>query len=423
MSVVLLGLSHKTAPIELRELFVIAEQRLPDALATLVSHEPLNGGLIISTCNRVEVIASTQRPTGDAVSALNSFLRDFHGFKPEDIDRHTYIHSELDAVRHIFRVTASLDSMVVGEPQITGQVKDAFQKAQQAGTVGSELSRVMSRAFAVAKRVRNETAIGQNAVSISYVAVELARKVFDRLDGSTVMLVGAGEMSELAARHLRNVGASRLLVANRTLENANRLASEMGGEALPFTDFEKRLHEADILICSTEASHYLIGSDNVRHALSARRNRPILFIDISVPRNIDPAISNLDNVFLFDIDDLENVVGFNRTEREREALRAEAIIDSEVKRFADSIAEGDVNKIISAFRREVALMVELELDRSRKRLGPLTNDQEEAVRTLVDAIVSKLTLPVIKQLRESDEGYSRYIEEWRELYNRSNKDR
>src|SRR5678815_3585307 len=231
MSVVLLGLSHKTAPIELRELFVIAEQRLPDALATLISHEPLNGGLIISTCNRVEVIASTQRPTDDAVSALNRFVREFHGFRSEDIDRHTYVHSELDAVRHIFRVTASLDSMVVGEPQITGQVKDAFQKAQQAGTVGNELNRVMSRAFAVAKRVRNETAIGQNAVSISYVAVELARKVFDRLDGSTVMLVGAGEMSELAARHLRNVGASRVLVANRTLENANRLASEMGGEA------------------------------------------------------------------------------------------------------------------------------------------------------------------------------------------------
>jgi len=423
MSVVLLGLSHKTAPIELRELFAIAEQRLADALTTLVSHEPLNGGLIISTCNRVEVIASTQRPTHDAVSALNRFVREFHGFRSEDIDRHTYVHSELDAVRHIFRVTASLDSMVVGEPQITGQVKDAFQKAQQAGTVGSELSRVMSRAFAVAKRVRNETAIGQSAVSISYVAVELARKVFDRLDGSTVMLVGAGEMSELAARHLRNVGASRVLVANRTLENANRLASEMGGEALPFTDFEKRLHEADIVICSTEASHYLIGSDNVRHALSARRNRPILFIDISVPRNIDPSISGLDNVFLFDIDDLENVVSFNRTEREREALRAEAIVDSEVKRFADSLAEGDVNEIIGAFRREVGLMVELELNRSRKRLGPLTNDQEEAVRALVNSIVSRLTLPVIKQLRDGDEGFSRYIEEWRELYHRSDKGR
>jgi len=309
--------------------------------------------------------------------------------------------------------------MIVGEPQITGQVKDAFQKAQEAGTVGGELNRLMSRAFAVAKRVRNETAIGQNAVSVSYVAVELARKVFDKLDGSTVMLIGAGEMSELAARHLKNTGASRVLIVNRTPENSERLASEIGGESVPFVDFEKRLHDADIVICSTEAPQFLVRNEAVRHALAARRNRPMLFIDISVPRNIDPSISNLDNVFLFDIDDLENVVAFNRTEREREALRAEAIIDSEVKRFAESIGDGGINEVIGGFRREVSVMVEMELDRSRKRLGPLTMDQEEALRTLVNSIVTRLTLPVIKQIRESDDGYSRYIEEWRDLNQRN----
>jgi glutamyl-tRNA reductase len=185
------------------------------------------------------------------------------------------------------------------------------------------------------------------------------------------------------------------------------------------TDFEKRLHDADIVICSTEAPHFLVSNEAVRHALAARRNRPMLFIDISVPRNIDPSISNLDNVFLFDIDDLENVVSFNRTEREREALRAEAIVDSEVKRFAESLGDGGINEVIGAFRREVSVMVEMELDRSRKRLGPLTMDQEEALRTLVNSIVRKLTLPAIKQLRESDDGYSRYIEEWRDLNQRN----
>ncbi len=418
MSIVLIGVSHKTAPIELREQLAFDDQRLPLALTQLVEQDAIKEGLILSTCNRIEVIATTPASPDTGLSTLFSFLREFHGCRPEDLERHVYTRSDLDAVKHIFRVTSSLDSMVVGEPQITGQVKEAFQRAQEAHTMGSELTRVMSRAFAVAKRVRNETAIGSNAVSISYVAVELARKVFDRLDGSAVMLIGAGEMSELAARHLKTCGAQRILIANRTLENSRRLATEMEGEAIPFADFESRLPEADIVLCSTEAPHYVLSPEVVHHALAVRRNQPMLFIDVSVPRNIDPAIGSLDNVFLFNIDDLENVIAFNRTEREREALRAEAIVTVEAERFALALGEGDVREVIAAFRREVGLLVESEFERSRRRLEPLSAEQQEAVKTLVDSIVNKLTLPVIKQLRESEDGHSRYLEAWRELYHR-----
>jgi glutamyl-tRNA reductase len=311
--------------------------------------------------------------------------------------------------------------MVVGEPQILGQVKEAFHRAQEAQTIGHTLNRLMSRAFAVAKRVRNETGIGANAVSISFVAVELARKVFDTLKGTTILLLGAGEMAELAARHLIGYGANRILVANRTYENAERLAREMNGSAVRFEDFERRLAEADIVICSTGAAHYLIHPHQVRHALEARRNRPVLLIDISVPRNIDPAVSALDNVFAFDVDDLEAVTAANRTEREREALRAEAIIELEAERFAASLAEGDLNAVIGAFRREIHEMALAEFERSRKRLGTMTAEQEEAIRIMLNAVVNKFTHPIIKQLRESDEGHSQYLQAWRELYHRDDK--
>jgi len=280
----------------------------------------------------------------------------------------------------------------------------------------------MNRAFAVAKRVRNETGIGSSAVSISFVAVELAKKVFETLKGTTVMLIGAGEMAELAARHLLNYGASRILIANRTYENARHLADEMKGEPVHFEEFEKRMPEAEIVICSTGAPHYLVNHDQVRGALDTRRNRPMMFIDISVPRNIDPAISNLDNAFVFDVDDLESIAEANRSEREREAMRAEAIIESEVEHFTAALAEGDLNAVIGAFRREVSSMTFAELDRSRKRLGGLSEDQEEALRVMLNAIVNKFTQPVIKQLRESDDGHSPYLEAWREMYHHKDKE-
>jgi len=418
MSIVLIGVSHKTAPVEVRERLAFAQSRLPEALQQLVDRQQINEAVIVSTCNRVEIIAATANRNEALASHLYDFLHQFHGCEPAIINQHCYHHTDLSAISHIFRVTSSLDSMVVGEPQITGQVKEAFQFAQQAGSVGHTLTRLMNRAFAVAKRIRNETGIGSSAVSISFVAVELARKVFDSLNGATVMLVGAGEMAELAAKHLLNCGAGKILIANRTYENAVALAEEMNGEPVRFDDFARRLGEADVVLSSTGAPHYLILAAHVKQALHARRNRPMLLVDISVPRNIDPAISHLDNVFVFDVDDLQSIAEANRAEREREAVRAEAIIIEEAERFAQGLAEGDVNAVIGAFLRDINAMALAELDRSRKRLGNLSNEQEEALRLMLNAIVNKFTQPVIKQLRDSDDGHSPYLSAWREMYHR-----
>jgi len=421
MGIVLVGTSHKTAPVEVRERLAFAEARLADALRELVDRKMIIEGLIVSTCNRVELIAATPNGAGvpeDAVSRLYDFLSRFHQHDLSPLRKHLYDLAGPAAIKHVFRVTSSLDSMVVGEPQITGQIKEAFQRAQEAAAVGHELTRLMNRAFAVAKRVRNETGVGSSAVSISFVAVELARKVFEDLKGSSVMLLGAGEMAELAAKHLLNYGARRLLIVNRTFENAVALASELSGEAVHFEEFEKRLPEAEILICSTGAPTYLIRIDHVRRALERRRNRPMLFVDISVPRNIDPAIGRLDNAFLFDVDDLESIAEANRAERKREAQRAEEIIEAEAEQFVRALAEGDLNAVIGAFRQHVSEMAFSEFERSRKRLGDLSEDQEQALRVMLNAIVNKFTHPVIKQLRESEDGHSPYLSAWRNLYHR-----
>lgn len=421
MSIVIVGVSHKTAPVEVRERLAFAEARLPEALRLLVDRQTISECLIVSTCNRVEIIAATPNQSdGEKIGwRLHNFLRDFHGCDQKTLSEHCYHHTDLRAVSHIFRVTSSMDSMVVGEPQITGQIKEAFQLAQGAGSVGHTLTRLMNRAFAVAKRIRNETGIGSSAVSISFVAVELARKVFETLNGATVMLVGAGEMAELAARHLLNYGASKILIANRTYENAAKLAEEMKGKAVSFQDFEKRLPEAEIIICSTGAPHYLIRPDHIKQALQTRHNRPILLVDISVPRNVDPAINQLDNVFVFDVDDLQSIAETNRAGREREAARAETIITEETERFATALAEGDINSVIGAFRQQVSSLAFAELERSRKRLGDLSENQEEALRLMINSIVNKFTQPVIKQLRESEDGHSPYLSAWREVYHRN----
>ena len=420
MSIVVVGISHKTAPVEIRERLAFAEARLQDALRLLADGQMVSEAVIISTCNRVEVIAATkdQKDGERLISHLHEFLRSFHQCEPETLAKHCYGHADLSAIGHIFRVTSSLDSMVVGEPQITGQVKDAFQFAQESGSVGHTLTRLMNRAFSVAKRVRNETGIGSNAVSISFVAVELARKVFETLNGSTVMLIGAGEMAELAAKHLLNCGASKILIANRTYENALKLAEEMNGEAVRLEDFEQRMAEAEVVLCSTGAPNYLILPAQVKRALSARHNRPMLLVDISVPRNIDPAINQLDNAFVFDVDDLESIAESNLAERHREAERAETIIAEEAARFVEALAEGDINAVIGTFRQQAGALAIAEFERSRKRLGNLSEQQEEALRVMLNAIVNKFTQPVIKQLRESDNGHSTYLSAWREMYHR-----
>ncbi len=411
MGIVLLSINHHTAPVEVREQLAFAEAELPAALRAMMEREVIQEGLILSTCNRVEVLAEA----ADA-HQLRDFVYEFKRLPLNCLNHHLRQYTNLEAIQHLFRVASSLDSMIVGEPQILGQVKDAFQVAQNAGTVGHTLTRLMNRAFAVAKKVRNETGIAANAVSISYVAVELARKVFDSLAGTTVMLLGAGEMAELAAKHFITNGAKNLLIANRTYEHAKNLALEMNGEAVRFDALNQRLTEADIVLCSTGAAQYLITPKQIAQALEKRRYRPMFLIDISVPRNVDPAISELDNAFVFDIDDLEAVATANLQERQREAERAEIIVAAEAERFAASLVEGNLNKVIGVLRREVQQIALDELERSRKKLGALTPEQEEALHVMLNSIVNKFTHPIIKQLRDSEDGHSPYLEAFREFY-------
>lgn len=416
MSIALAGISHKTAPVEVRELLAFTNEACAEGLRTLVDGEVVQEGLIVSTCNRVEVLA-TLNPSyrEEGAARVSRFLSTVRTVNSDVFRKHLYTHANMDAVRHLFRVASSLDSMVVGEPQILGQVRRAYTLAIEAGTAGRVTHRLMHHAFHTAKRVRSETGIASNAVSISYVAVELSRKVFDSLEDCTVLLIGAGEMAELAARHLKGAGASRLLVTNRTLETAERLAEEFGGEAVPFASLSTRLSEADIVICSTGAPDYIISTEMARRALELRRNRPVFFIDISVPRNIDPRVAELNNLFLFDVDDLQAVVASNRREREREAERAESIIEMEVARFEQSLVNLEIGPKIGAMRKEFQEMARKEFERQRHKLGLLTPEQERAVEALLVSTVNKISHPVILEMRRSHEAVEHEFESiWRE---------
>jgi len=357
-------------------------------------------GLIVSTCNRVEILsATTPQQMESSAGRLAQFL-DVAGQVPAGfLNSYIYRHADEEAVRHLFRVASSLDSMVVGEPQVLGQVRRAYSVAVEAGTAGRILNRLVHHTFRVAKRVRNETGIAANAVSISFMAVELGKKIFGALKGCTVLLVGAGEMAELSARHLVNAGASRVLVANRTEETARQMAEEFGATTVPFDQLDRGLAEAHVVICSTGAPTYVLTEAHARRALGRRRNRPTCFIDISVPRNIDPAVGKMPNCFLFDIDDLESVITSNIREREREAERAELIVQSEVMQFQQTLRLMDIGPTIGAMREKFQEVARAEMARQRKRLGVLTKEQEAAIEALLVATVNKISHPILNQMR------------------------
>lgn len=404
MSIVLVGINHKTAPVEVRELLAFTDQACAEGLRRLVDGEVVREGLIVSTCNRVEILsATTTEQTERGTLRIAEFLDTERSLPPGYLTKHLYSHTNEDAVRHIFRVASSLDSMVVGEPQVLGQVRHAYSLAVEAGTAGRVLNRLVHRTFRVAKRVRSETGIAANAVSISYMAVELGKKIFDSLKGRTVMLIGAGEMAELSARHLVNAGASRVLIANRTAESAQRLAEEFNGVPVQFDQLVEFLSDADVVICSTGAPNYVVTSGMMRKAIERRRNRPTCMIDISVPRNIDPEVGNVPNVFVFDIDDLESVISSNIREREREAERAELIVQSEVMQFQQSLRVMDIGPTIGAVRQKLQELARAELARQRKKLGPLTTEQEAAIEALLMSTVNKISHPVLNQMRRSYE--------------------
>src|ERR1035437_1751316 len=325
----LIGVNHKTAPVEVRERLAIPESRLPEACKKLAEHPAVAEGMIVSTCNRVEFIANMKNGAGD----LREFLREYFETDLNSFESHLYEFREDEAVRHLFRVAARLDSVVVGEPQILGQVKEAFAVARTAGTVGGQLEHLLQSAFAAAKKVRSETEIGSNSVSIASVAVDLARKIFGSLTGRTVFLVGAGKMSELAARHLVQQGAGAIIVTNRTFERAQRMADQFNGRVIPFDQLYEAAGEADIVITSTGAPHPIFRREHGQAFLHRRRNRPMFFIDIAVPRDVDPLMGKLEGIFVYDIDDLQSVAASHMAERSREATDAEALIEEEVVRF------------------------------------------------------------------------------------------
>lgn len=402
MNIVLVGLSHKTAPLAMRERLAFGESQLAEALSRLVDQEILDEGLIVSTCNRVELIASSPAGADRALDRLADFLREFHQLGPETLNGHLYRHADTNAIKHLFRVASSLDSLVVGESQILGQVKEAYQHAVNAGTIGRVLSQLMHRTLSVAKRIRTETGVAQNPVSVSSVAVELARKIFEDLSDKTVLLVGAGEMGELAARSLIEAGTSKLIVTNRTAERAEEIASKFSGGAINFEAFYDVLPSADIVICSTGAPDYVIRPAETKRALKSRKKGPVLFIDISVPRNIDPNLATLENAFLFDVDDLDSIVKANIREREHEARHAESIIDAEVGHFVEQLRSLDIGPAVLEVKELLSQIVISEFKRNRKKLGTMSQEQETAIEeVLIPALVNKLSHPMIVHIRNA----------------------
>jgi glutamyl-tRNA reductase len=385
MKILLTGLNHKTAPVELRERLAIAPERLAEETRSLLAHPGVREAMILSTCNRVEMLVCYEG--GDP--GLPAYLGAHFAVDAPSFDPHLYQHHETEAVRHLYRVAASLDSMVVGEPQILGQVKESYAAARSAGAVGGTLERLLQGAFAAAKKVRSETQIGSSSVSIASVAVDLARKIFGSLEGRRVLLVGAGKMGELAARHLMRHGAGSLLISNRTHERAVELARKFNAHVVKFDDLYLRADEADILITSTGSAEFLFRTPHAQQFLHRRRNRPMFFIDIAVPRDVDPEINRLDGIFLYDIDDLQSVASSNLGGRTREADRAEAILEQEVDRYVRRMDSLDVVPTLVNLQTYAEGMRQAELRRAQPRLQALTPEQQAEVDAVTRGLMNK----------------------------------
>ena len=415
MNFFVLGVNHNTAPVEVRERFAIPESRLPEALGKLTSMEGIEEGMIVSTCNRVEIFARSENGHCD----LQKFVRDYFGFHSGEYERYIFEHQQLEAVKHVFRVAASLDSMVVGESQILGQVKEAYATARALGAVNSQLDQLLSRAFAVAKKVRSETAIATSSVSIASVAVDLAEKIFGSLNGKSVYLVGAGKMCELSARHLIAHGAKKIYVGNRTYDRAVAMAAKFNGEAIPFERLYETAPWADIIISSTGAPHTIFRKEHGEKFLHARKNRPMFFIDIAVPRDIDPALNDLDGIFVYNIDDLQQVVASHLGDRHKEAERAEQMVEEEVRRFEQRAQTAEVVPTIVSLQQHLENLRQAELDRVRGRLGTLSPEQEMAVESLTRGIINKIMHTPITTLKSAarDPESTTVIDVVRKLFN------
>jgi glutamyl-tRNA reductase len=415
-----LGVNHKTAPVAIRERVSFPPDRLGDALYDLVHTAPVDEALILSTCNRTEVYCELPGASGEA--ALDWFGR-YHQLRREEVGPHLYTYDGSGTVRHLLRVASGLDSMVLGEPQILGQVKDAFRRAQRAGTVGKFLGRLFQHSFAVAKQVRTDTAIGASPVSVAFAAVRLAQQIFTDLGEQTALLIGAGETIELAARHLRQNGVGRLIVANRTVENALRLARDLGGYAIGLADIGQHLAEADLVISSTASPTPILDRATVQQAVRARRHRPVLMVDIAVPRDIDPAVASLEDVYLYTVDDLEAVIEENRRSRRQAADEAEEIIDTEVSHFMGWLQAQEAVPAICEYRTAAEGIRDEVLARTRRLLARGA-DPEQAIQFLARTLTNKLAHVPCSQLRRAgSEGRREVLAAAREILGLSALDR
>src|SRR6267378_3819245 len=405
MALFVSGLSHRNAPVELREQLAVEEDKLRELLRDISSTNAVREAIILSTCNRVEVYAVADVP-GEARTVMFRRLCRHRGVEPAAVEAVLYTFAEGDAVSHTFRVAASLDSMVIGEPQILGQVKDAFALAQSCEAVGPALHALFTHAFAVAKKVRTETEIARHAVSVSFAAVELAKKIFGGLEGKAVLLVGAGKMSELAARHLVEQGVFPVYVTNRTWGRAQEMARALSGTAVPFDEMSTALAAVDIVITSTGAPEPVIRRELVQRVMHGRRGRPLFFIDIAVPRDVEGTVDSLDDVYCYDIDDLKQVVDANIRERVREAHRAEILVEREVAKFLAKLGDVEVIPTIVSLRERLEAIRSGEVKRTLARLPGATRETREAIEAMSTAIVNKILHAPITKLRESSRAGS-----------------
>jgi len=391
------GVNHDTAPVAMRERVVFAPDRLQTALRELRACEDVEEAAILSTCNRTDLYCGLRTTHGRDVM---DWFRGYHGLRPGELERHVYVHHSAGAVRHVMRVASGLDSMILGEPQILGQLKSAYRAARDTGTIGTVLGKLFQQAFSVAKRVRTDTAICASPVSVAFAAVTLARQIFGDLAPNTALLIGAGETVELAARHFKASGLGRMVIANRTLENAHRLASEFGGYAIELGEIPAHLAEADIVLSSTGSPDVLLHVEQVRAALAARRRRPVFMVDIAVPLDIDPAVGELEDVYLYTVDDLRDVIEESLRTRREAALAAEEIIDQQVGRFMGWLGTRQVSTTIRAVRADAEAARDEVLEKARRRLAAGA-PPEEVARYLAHTLTNKLLHAPTVQIRRA----------------------
>ncbi len=417
VEIILLGLNHKTAPVEIRECLAISKEEAAAMLDAIKKSASVNEVVLFSTCNRVEILMAA----GDKAEAVETAKRHLSEFKNVPLSQFQdsiYIHEGDEAVRHIFRVASSLDSMMVGEPQILGQIKEAYFNATKRKTSGVILNRLLHRTFFTAKRIRTETGIGDNAVSVSYAAIELAKKIFGQLEGKKVLLIGAGEMAELAVEHLLKNRVKEIFVANRTFKNGVELARKFGGSAIKFEEVPGFILQVDIIISSTGSPDIILTKDQVKRIMPGRRNRPLFFIDIAVPRDIDPAINKLNNAYVYDIDDLKGVIDENLEDRNKEAIKGERIIDEAVISFKQWYDSLDVVPTIVALRNKIDSIATAEIERTMHALN-ITESEREALYRMKNALINKIMHnPTHLLKRDGCHGNnSVYIDVTRKLFN------